>query len=109
MQSPGKFQSPGKEGPAGWNPVITGDGDSTIKVWHRGKFSTGSKSKYGDEKRCEVEFAQVSSFLCCLGSVEKEENGSHRLTPFSVSSCSKVQRPDVIVDPAAADLRANQL
>jgi hypothetical protein len=42
------FQSLGKEGPAAWNPVITGDGDSTISSFVAdGKFSTGWELKNG--------------------------------------------------------------
>lgn len=44
------------------------------------KVSRGSRAK-GTESRRKASLILLSAFFSCLGDVEKEENGPHRLTP----------------------------
>lgn len=100
MQSPDEFQSLGKEGPAAWNPVITGDGDSTISSFVADERSQRGESwKNVEYRRSEIDSA-FEFFLLLLGNVKRERNGSSQAHPRLLSPrFSKVQTPDVIVDP----------
>lgn len=113
MQSPDKVPEPRERGTSGLESSNHKRWRLHYQVlsWDEGSQRGGPSRSMGDEKRCEIDFAEVLlMLLCCLeGGKRWRKMDLTGLPPFPLLFAQKYRSPDVIVGPLLGLPSTNEL